>query len=260
MYDLHTRQRVLALVAQGRSLNAVSKETGVSRAAIRSWQIRPEPLPRAVGRSAPCPRCRPEPGAPAATASYSYLLGLYLGDGCISPHPHGGAYLRIACADAWPGLIDRCREAVATVRPGARVSVVPKQGCVMVTSYGRHWPCLFPQDGPGRKHTRPIALEPWQQTVVQAHPWELLRGLVHSDGCRSMNWTTRVVRGEKKRYEYARYWFTNVSDDIRRLYTDTLDAVGVEWTQCTRAGRPYNISVAKRASVALMDAHIGPKH
>ncbi|MFB7749702.1 transcriptional regulator, partial [Streptomyces sp. NPDC056121] len=33
MYDMGTRKRVLSLVSQGRSLNSVSKETGVSRAA-----------------------------------------------------------------------------------------------------------------------------------------------------------------------------------------------------------------------------------
>lgn len=51
-----------------------------------------------------------------------------------------------------------------------------------------------------------------------------------------------------------------MSDDIRRLCTDTLDTLGVRWTHCTRNGNPYNISVARKASVALMDAHIGPKY
>ncbi|MCZ9347104.1 helix-turn-helix domain containing protein [Streptomyces sp. TRM76130] len=251
MYDVSTRKRALALVAQGRSLNLVSRETGISRTAIRSWQGRLDPLPR------PFP---PNPGPPADDTAYSYLLGLYLGDGCISPHPRGGFYLRIACADAWPGLVERCREAIASVRPGQGVYGLQKKGYVMVTSYSRHWPDLFPQHGPGKKHEREIALAPWQQAIVDAHPWEFVRGLVHSDGCRITNWTTRVVGGERKRYEYPRYFFTNVSDDIRRLYTDTLDRLGVEWTHCTRHGTRYNISVARRASVALMDAHVGPKY
>ncbi len=56
---------------------------------------------------------------------------------------------------------------------------------------------MFPQDGPGKKHERPIALEPWQQEIVDAHPWEFIRGLIHSDGCRITNWTTRLVAGER---------------------------------------------------------------
>ncbi|MFJ8196139.1 transcriptional regulator [Streptomyces sp. NPDC096152] len=251
MYDLSTRKRALALIAQGRSINSVSQETGISRAAIRSWRHRLEPLPR----MAP-----PEPGPPADDCAYAYLLGLYLGDGCISPHPRSGYYLRIACADAWPGLLQQCREAIPNVLSGARVFSVQKQGCTMVTSYSRNWPRLFPQHGPGKKHERRLALEPWQQEIVDAHPWEFIRGLIHSDGCRITNWTTRLVGGERKRYEYPRYFFTNVSGDIRRLYTDTLDRLGVEWTPCTRNGNPYNISVARKASVALMDLHVGPKH
>ncbi|MFE5299139.1 helix-turn-helix domain-containing protein [Streptomyces sp. NPDC056632] len=260
MYDLGTRRQALALVAQGQSLNSVSKRTGISRSALRDWQRRLEPHPRLNGQSLPCPRCRPVPGAPENTAAYAYLLGLYLGDGCISDHPRGGHHLRIACTDAWPGLIQACREAILAVRPEGSVCVLQKRGCVAVTSYGRHWKCLFPQHGPGKKHERPIVLEPWQQRIVDAHPWEFVRGLIHSDGCRIVNWTTRVVRGEKKRYEYVRYFFTNVSDDIRRLCTDTLDGLGVEWRHCTRAGKPYNISVARRDSVALMELHVGPKH
>ncbi|MFF3843839.1 helix-turn-helix domain-containing protein [Streptomyces sp. NPDC002328] len=251
MYDVSTRKRALALVAQGRSLNSVSRETGISRAAIRSWRHRLEPLPR----MAP-----PDPGPPADNSAYAYLLGLYLGDGCISAHPRGGYHLRIACADAWPGLLQQCREAITKVRPAVGVYALQKQGCVMVTSYSRHWPLLFPQHGPGKKHERPIVLEPWQQAIVDDHPWDFIRGLIHSDGCRITNWTTRMVAGVRKRYEYPRYFFTNVSDDIRRLYTDTLDKLGVEWTQCTRNGNPFNISVARKASVALFEAYVGPKY
>ncbi len=130
----------------------------------------------------------------------------------------------------------------------------------MVTSFSRHWPCLFPQHGPGRKHTRSIVLEPWQQAIVDAHPWQFIRGLIHSDGCRITNWTTRTVGGERKRYEYPRYFFTNKSDDIRKLFTDTLAKVGVEWSILARGSSPFNVSVARRASVALMDAHVGPKY
>lgn len=134
-----------------------------------------------------------------------------------------------------------------------------QQGCVQVTACSKQWPTVFPHHGPGRKHERRIVLEAWQQRIVDAHPWEFIRGLIHSDGCRITNWTTRTVGGERKRYEYPRYFFTNVSGDIRALFCATLDRVGVEWR--TAGGRrPYNISVARRASVELMDLHVGPKY
>ncbi|MFD0374741.1 transcriptional regulator [Streptomyces sp. NPDC127112] len=248
MYDLATRRHALALLDDGRSLNSVSKETGISRAAIRSWLTRIEPLPR-LNQSAPCSR-------PADGTSYAYLLGLYLGVGCISEHPRGGHHLRIFCDNGWPGLIEQCRAAILSVRPTDKVYVLQRQGCVAVTSSGRHWTCLFPQHAPGKKHDRRIALEPWQQEIVDAHPWEFIRGLIHSDGCRITNWTVR----NGKRYEYPRYFFTNKSDDIRKLCTDTLAKVGVQWTILARGSGPLNVSIARKESVALMDAHVGPKY
>jgi hypothetical protein len=252
MYDVSTRKRALALVAQGRSLNAVSKETGISRAAIRSWQDRLEPVPR----MAP-----PLPDPPSDRVAYAYLLGLYLGDGCISAHPRGtGHYLRIACGDTWPGLIAACEAAIRAINPAHNAYRVQAQGYVSVVGYYSHWPHLFPQHGPGKKHERRIALEPWQQDIVDEHPWEFIRGLIHSDGCRITNWTEKTVGGERKRYEYTRYFFSNKSDDIRKLFTDTLDKVGVEWTTLARGSDPFNISIARKASVALLDTHVGPKY
>ncbi|WP_405391450.1 transcriptional regulator [Streptomyces sp. NBC_01102] len=252
MYDLETRKRALALLDQGFSQNSVSKQTGISRAAIRSWLVRIDPL----DRSTPCPRCSDTPVAPRDPVAYSYLLGLYLGDGCISVNRRGVYSLRIACADAWPGLIDACVAAVLKVRPSHKVCRVASPGCQYVTCWSKHWPCLFPQHSPGKKHNREIVLESWQRNIVDAHPWDFIRGLIHSDGCRIINWTTRLVRGERKRYEYPRYFFTNLSADILGLFTSTLDQVGVEWKHTN--GK--NISVARRASVALMDAHVGPKY
>ncbi|WP_326696985.1 transcriptional regulator [Streptomyces sp. NBC_01754] len=256
MYSIEARQRALALVAEGRSLNSVSKQTGISRWALRQWRTRIDPLPRMSGQAEPCGRCSSPPRLPDDVCAYAYLLGLYLGDGCISPQARGGFQFRVACADAWPGLIEACRTAINRVRPRDGVYILQRQGCVMVTSYGRHWPCLFPQHGTGKKHLRPIRLEPWQQGIVQEFPWEFIRGLIHSDGCRSINRTTRPIGGTTKCYEYPRYFFTNLSADILGLFTGALDQVGVEWKRANK----HNISVARRASVALMDAHVGPKY
>jgi hypothetical protein len=231
---------------------------GIPAGTVGTWTHRDrarrgEPLRR---KTAACPV---HDDAPLDNKAFAYLLGLYLGDGCISRL--GRTYsLRIACCATWPGLIDECTTAMSAVRPDNRVSFTKSPGCVMVTAYSNHWPCLFPQHGPGRKHERPIYLAPWQQEIVDLHPWPLIRGLIHSDGCRITNWTTRMVAGKQKRYEYPRYFFTNKSDDIRRILTDTLDAVGVEWTTLARGSDPFNISIARRASVALMDEHVGPKY
>ncbi|MET9376516.1 helix-turn-helix domain-containing protein [Streptomyces sp. NPDC002992] len=255
-HDPSIRDEALALLRRGLSNRAVAERLNVPRGTV-GWWLSEDRRKRSVRFERPtdCPICTRRPfDAPA----YAYLLGLYLGDGHITSK-RKQHHLSIFCTATWPALIDAAETAMRRVMAMPRVSRRIRQGCAEVKSYTKHWTCMFPQHGPGKKHERKIALEPWQQEIVDAHAWEFVRGLIHSDGCRTMNWTTRVVNGEHKRYEYPRYWFTNVSDDIRQLYTDTLDKLGIEWTHCTRNGKPYNISVARKASVALMDLHVGPK-
>ena len=177
---------------------------------------------------------------------YTYHLGLYLGDGCIAAHPRNVFRLRIVCADAYPELIQLCETAMAQVLPN-KVSRSRKLGCTEVASYSKHWPCLFPQHGSGRKHERKIELVPWQQELVDLDPRPLVRGLLHSDGCRVLNW----VNGTP----YPRYHFSNVSADIRGIFGRACDQLGVEW----RPNNPWSLSVARRDSVALLDTFVGPK-
>ena len=91
--------------------------------------------------------------------------------------------------------------------------------------------------------------------IVKAHPWPLLRGLVHSDGSRSINRVHRPTLSGMKEYRYVRYFFTNESVDIRSLFTDTCARVGVSCRRMTH----NDISIARQESVRLMDEFIGPK-
>jgi hypothetical protein len=118
-----------------------------------------------------------------------------------------------------------------------------------------HWLHLFPQHGAGVKHERPIVLEPWQVELIDVDPRPLIRGLIHSDGWRGTNWTEKTVGGTTKRYTYSRYIFSNRSADIRRIFTDALDRLGVEWRQSNR----WTISIARRQAVAALDEFVGPK-
>ncbi len=198
----------------GATLSQTSRATGVSRAALRSWRA------TAVRhRPGGCPSCDDRP---LGHGSYSALLGFYLGDGHISRAARYFA-LRISCDAKYPGIISDVHGSIEGVRPDGRVFLVRAPGAVVVQSHWKHWPCLFPQHGPGRKHERPIILQAWQAAIVERHPADFLRGLFHSDGCRVNNWATRVVAGESKRYDYPRWQFTNNSDDIRRMCAWALD-------------------------------------
>ena len=80
MYGTDVRRHAAALMECGFSLRSISMSTGVNRATLRDWREHPE---KALNR-ATCPRCADNPGLPEPHADYAYLLGLYLGDGCIS--------------------------------------------------------------------------------------------------------------------------------------------------------------------------------
>src|SRR5262249_49575828 len=158
-------------------------------------------------------------------AKYSYLLGIYLGDGMISRSRRRCYRLRIFMDSRYPGIIGEVAAAMRTVMPTSITAVQPKppRNLVEVNSYSNAWPCLFPQHGPGRKHRRKIELAPWQEAIVDHEPEQFIRGLIHSDGCRVMN---RVVV-DGKDYAYPRYFFSQVSGDIQSLFCRSLDRLGI---------------------------------
>src|SRR5919199_2636498 len=125
--------------------------------------------------------------------------------------------------------------------------------CVRVVGASRRWPEFFPQHGSGPKHQRRIVLEPWQREVVDRFPERFLRGLIHSDGCRTINrFKTRLPSGRVAEYAYPRYFFSNLSPGIRGLFCEYCDRLGIRWTQSNHR----NISVSHRVSVARLDEFV----
>jgi hypothetical protein len=243
----------MTLVAGGSSDRAVSGKVGVPRDTIRDWRKGLHARHRRLSGGT-CQRC----GYPAhflelPRPTYAYLLGMYLGDGSIDRMPRTWR-LRIALDVGWPGIMRECANAMQAVFTRNRVLVYQpdKQSrCAVAVVYSKQIVCLFPQHGPGAKHLRPIELTDWQVELVSEQSQQFLRGLIHSDGCR---FTNRVRIGSKT-YAYARYNFTNASDDIRGLFTSACDRLGVEWRQMNAR----NISIARRRSVARLDGFVGPK-
>jgi hypothetical protein len=246
---------VLELAASGRSAVAISRDTGIPRSTVRDWVAGRHPRVGAAPEGT-CVRC----GAPQhrfgeLPPEYVYILGLYLGDGCISAHRRDVYRLRVFFDARYPEILAAGEAAMRRVFPMNRVGGHSRSGGyansaprsnVELAVYSKTLPCLFPQHGPGRKHERPIALEEWQRELVANHPEQLLRGLIHSDGCRFVN----TGRG----WRHPRYSFSNRSDDIRAIFCHACDLVGVRWTTA-----PRTVYVSRVADVARLDGFIGPK-
>ena len=238
---MHTRaevRTVLRLATAGLARNEIARRAGIPRSTVGRWLSDGEPGIRAPAIE----------GLDAV--AYCHLLGLYLGDGHVAEFPRTYC-LRVYLDRRYPRIVDGCVAAMRRVAPRNRVAVHDKPGCRIVQCYSNAWPDLLPQHGPGPKHARPITLVPWQAALARAHPQELIRGLLESDGSRHVN---AIHRGERT-YAYPRYSFSNRSEDIKAIFCEHLDLLGIAW----RCAGDANISLARREAVAALDEFVGPK-
>jgi hypothetical protein len=237
---------VQRLVAIGMNDSSIARHTGIPRRTVWDWRNCRSPI-RARSPSAASPCGIGHDFSALPTAPYCYLFGLYLGDGCISRS--GRVWrLRIVLDAKYPQIIARCREAIDTLMPGQRAAALPRSDhCTEVSLYSKHWPCLLPQHGPGKKHQRLIRLAAWQKVLVKQATEEFVRGLIDSDGC-------RVVANDRG-VQSIRYHFSNRSEDIRGLFTGALDDLGIPWTRPNQ----HTIAIYRKVAVTRLDAFVGPK-
>jgi hypothetical protein len=183
-------------------------------------------------------------GMPRSTVSEWRTQGWPEGSLC----PRWTHSLRLALDARYPTIAADAQMLMQHVFPAGRVRCLTADGgsTLMLCVYSSHLPCVFPQHGPGKKHHRTIALEPWQQDLVDRAPWPLLRGLIRSDGCVFINRTGA--------YRYETYEFRNQSRDLLVLFSQTRNRVGVDHRR-TRE----RIRLNRRDAVAAMLAHVGQK-
>jgi hypothetical protein len=222
VHPIETREAALALISVGVNDCEVAHRLGIPRATVR----------RRFGFT---------------DADYMELLGLYLGDGYIALTGRSDR-LRLFLDSRYGRIVDEAAALLERSFPGRPVGRISAHGGTMtvLSLYCTHLQCLFPQHGAGKKHERPIVLEPWQRGLLDREPWSFLRGCIRSDDCAFINRTGK--------YEYMSYDFKNSSSDILGLFTDACDLVGVEYRRY-----PRHVRIYRRPSVALMEAHVGIK-
>lgn len=248
-------EMALDLSARGLSTYEIARRTGVPSSTVWNWVAYPDrALARRARNSSQVETDLGRPWGRGRERAYSYLLGMYLGDGHIV-RARRSERLSIYCDDAYPGIVEEVGTAIERVLSGTSVWTRDKGGSIESASCSVHWPCYFPQHGPGRKHERPIVLAHWQREIVERHPRPLLRGLIHSDDWRGMNVAIQHTDLAIEYRTYTRYQFTNRSADIRGIFCDACDLLGVRWTQMNR----WTISVARRKDVHYLDSFVGPK-
>lgn len=149
---------------------------------------------------------------------YSYILGLYLGDGYIDKIKKTYR-LRIFLDSKYIKLINECVENLKILFPNNKINKTTRHVTLtIVYIYSNNLPSLFPQIGLGRKHNRKIELENWQKNLIIDR--FLLKGFFHSDGSSYFI----LKRGHRH------YNFKNYSEDILTIYKDCCDRLGIGYT------------------------------
>ena len=145
---------------------------------VRDWLTRGKLRGRSYHRVGSCSVCGHERHdfATLPIPEYTYLLGIYLGDGCISTIARRG----FTCCGSSKTCGIRIYRRLGRERSDGHAKelgnvqyYVGGGNCSSIISSSKAWPCLLPQHGAGRKHLRPIHLTDWQQELVDRDPRRL---------------------------------------------------------------------------------------
>ena len=150
MINYQQHARILELHGIGCSDLRIAREVGVSRDSVRKYRVLPLPAHKDdwLRNFSPIQQCH-----------YSYILGLYLGDGCIDKTARTYR-IRFFFHDTDDrGTVERLKISLRVIFPDNAISVTRKTyaRCVVVSLYSNKIPNLFPQHGIGKKNSRDVS-------------------------------------------------------------------------------------------------------
>ncbi len=264
MRDYQEYYKILELWEKGHSQTHIEYHLDIPRSTIRDCIKKYGTLKNLEANKADAAKSTPAPILErilnpqniSIQEAYAYALGIYLGDGYIVRNARI-YYLRITLDTRYPQIIEYCKSCIQLLLPDNKVNILySKRGnwCEVVSTY-KFWPEIFPQHGAGYKHDRSIELADWQRHIINRYPVAFFKGLFHSDGSRFSN----VIYSK----DYPRYQFTQISNDIRQLFCQTCDILGLHWTEKSRTKngvrQTTDIFISKRKDVEWLDKNVGAK-
>jgi transcriptional regulator with XRE-family HTH domain len=254
MHDNLKNQEALKLYNEGLNLSKISKKLGISRSTIRYWTSG-----KLKNNILKLENFNPEKYIieNKIESVYSYVLGLYLGDGYINKQ--GRTYkIRFFLDGKYKTLNDFVRKNLSLLFPKNSIGTLKTKkinstdtSMEIISCHNNYITSLFPQHGPKKKHQRSIILEEWQLKIIE--PSYLLTGLFHSDGSYYLN-------NKTKKNEYS---FSNYSLEIIQIFKNCLEHYNVSNFICkTRINKniKYQIFVTKKESVEKLNSLIGTKN
>lgn len=182
---------------------------------------------------------------------YSYMLGLYLGDGYINQMPRTYR-LRVSLGCEHQDVIDRCLKNLNRLLPNNKINILckNKSKAVDVSVYSKTLPHIFPQHGGGPKHLRRILLLDWQESILDKFPEAFIAGLFDADGSEYIH-KNRVKGVVTSSYRY--FLFCNKSDDICNLFIKYCNLLNISVKKCTRKDGVKYLYIRKKQQVQIFD-------
>jgi len=200
---------------------------------------------------------------------YAYLLGVVLGDGSLTEHTKFRYVhcLKVSCDIKYPNIINSVKIAMKHIMPRNSVNTHTHNNdsgnpsWTDVYCYSQDWKLFFPffKPGKGKKSSYKIQLTDWQKRIICEHPKEFLRGLIQTDGHRTI---------APNKYQYVRYGFSQKSTDIKNIFLWVCNLLSLKPTIYRRkfrapeygTGKIWAISLCKGKDTEFLDSFIGPKN
>jgi hypothetical protein len=238
---------VKKLHSEGYNNTVISNKTGIPRSTIKDWTNN---SPKAFSDKKRIFYLKKEIiKNKKLHGAYSYLLGLYLGDGYINKC-NRTYRMRIALDKKYIELNDFARANMCKIFVNNKVGEINSEGCIYLSVYNNELQEIFPQHGPGCKHNRKINLLKWQSEILINV--EFMRGLIHSDGC----FYKEIINNK---YHYDRFMFSNKSADLHELFQSTCDKINLEYDFQHKGDGIWQTRISKKDSVNKLKQIIGTK-
>jgi DNA-binding transcriptional regulator WhiA len=177
---------------------------------------------------------------------YSYLFGLYLGDGCVE-YVKGNYYsLSIHQDSKYTNLINKHKESILNFF-GRNPYILTRSNCTVIRTGGSDIKFLFPKFGIGRKHLNKVILP--KILIDNMDYLSLVEGLFQSDG-------SYYYDNHNKKYFYN---FTNKSIDIIEIFKTCLDNLSIGYTTYEKKDGKFVVNIRKKSDVDRMIYLVGTK-
>ena len=262
-----TYLKVMKLKSEGMRICDIVRITGLGRSCISNW-INRESKPKFTSSleltSNPIEFLQSlnrNIDDSLRNSTYSFILGLYLGDGCIARNTRT-KQLSIALDKKYHTLNEYVIESFNVLfgKPALIVDRSVNRGqkfmsnSINVRYSSTNLGLIFPHEGVGAKHLRKIELTEWQTGIID--PIGIVKGLIYSDGSYFYN----------KQNNSFNYNFANSSEDIINILEHYLQKIGIVYNKNVKRSLgakatvlKIHVNVNRKSDVAKLHSLIGDK-